>query len=285
MNTELKHILKRIRWQARRGGALLRWGPRTLWNAPAVLGNAIPKSGSHLIIQVLQGLTAIGPFVDGGFPPVNRAEDNRKLPDSTVLRNIRRMRAGDIGYGYVGCYQPFIDALTAPGRATIFVYRDPRDAVVSSVFYATDMNPGHAMHRYYNENLDSVEARINVAIRGLDDPDLPYSGVRQRFEKYLGWLEQPGVLCLRFEDLQTNREAAFNRILDYLEGRGWRNQPAREESLRALHAAIQPRKSGTYRKGKPGGWREHFTEANKAIFKEEAGDLLIRLGYEKDTNW
>ncbi len=285
MRSDIKHALKRFRWQARRARTLLRWGPRALWGAPAVLGNAIPKSGSHLIIQVLQGLTAIGPFVDGGFPPVNRAEDNRKLPDSAILRNIRRMRPGDIGYGYVGCYQPFIDALSAPGRATIFVYRDPRDAVVSSVFYATEMNPRHAMHRYYNEHLSTLEERINVAIRGLDDPDLPYSSVRQRFEKYLGWLEQPAVLSLRFEDLQTNREAAFGRILDYLGARGWRNQPPREVSLRALHAAVQPRKSGTFRKGTPGGWREHFTEANKALFKEVAGDLLIRLGYEQDMDW
>lgn len=285
MNPELKHTLKRIRWRMRRMRSALRWGLPALWNAPAVLGNAIPKSGSHLIIQVLQGLTTIGPFVDGGFPPVNRGEDNRKLPDSAVLRNIRRMRGGDIGYGYVGCYRPFIEALTAPGRATIFVYRDPRDAVVSSVFYATDMNPKHALHRYYNEQVGSLEERINVAIRGLDDPDLPYSSVRQRFEKYLGWLEQPAVLSLRFEDLQTNRDAAFNQILDYLGERGWRDQPPREDALRALHAAIQPRKSGTFRKGKPGGWREHFTEANKSLFKEVAGDLLIRLGYEEDFDW
>ncbi len=285
MNAELKHALKWVRWQGRRIGVILRRGPWAFAGLPAVLGNAIPKSGSHLIIQVLQGLTTIGPFVDSGFPPVNRHEDNRKLPDSAILRNIQRMRAGDIGYGYVGCYQPFIDALTAPGRATIFVYRDPRDAVVSSVLYATKMNPKHAMHRYYNEQLSTMEARIAVAIRGLDDPDLPYSGVHQRFEKYLGWLEQPDVLCLRFEDLQTQREAAFGQILDYLAARGWQNQPPREVALRALHAAIQPRKSGTYRKGTPGGWREHFTEANKALFKEVAGDLLIQLGYEKDTNW
>ncbi len=285
MQADVKHALKLVRWQARRAQALLRWGPGAVWSAPAVLGNAIPKSGSHLIIQVLQGLTAVGPFVDGGFPPVNRAEDNRKLPDSAILRNLRRMRPGDIGYGYVGCYQPFIDALGAPGRATIFVYRDPRDAVVSSVFYATEMNPRHAMHRYYNERVSSLEERINIAIRGLDDPDLPYSGVRQRFEKYLGWLEQPAVLSLRFEDLQTDRQAAFERILDYLGERGWRDQPPREEALRALHAAIQPRKSGTFRKGTPGGWREHFTEVNKAAFKEVAGDLLIRLGYEQDMDW
>ena len=48
---------------------------------PSVLGNAMPKSGSHLINQVVQGLTRLGPFVNPGFPPVNRDEVNEKLPD------------------------------------------------------------------------------------------------------------------------------------------------------------------------------------------------------------
>ena len=52
-----------------------------------------------------------------------------------------------------------------------------------------------------------------------------------------------------------------------------------------LEQAIAPKKSGTFRKGQPGNWREHFSEANKAFFKENAGDLLIRLGYEKDHDW
>ena len=28
-----------------------------------------------------------------------------------------------------------------------------------------------------------------------------------------------------------------------------------------------------------------FTERDKEVFKEEAGDLLIELGYEKDVDW
>jgi hypothetical protein len=60
---EIKHSLKLARWQGRRVLAGLRWGPQNLAKAPAVLGNAMPKSGSHLIIQVLQGLTRLGPFV------------------------------------------------------------------------------------------------------------------------------------------------------------------------------------------------------------------------------
>jgi hypothetical protein len=32
-------------------------------------------------------------------------------------------------------------------------------------------------------------------------------------------------------------------------------------------------------------WRDIFTERNKEIFKENFGELLIKLGYEKDNNW
>ena len=56
-------------------------------------------------------------------------------------------------------------------------------------------------------------------------------------------------------------------------------------ALQVLDQAVMPRKSGTFRKGKPGNWREHFTQANKTHFKELTGDLLIRLGYEENNLW
>ncbi|MCU0445804.1 MAG: sulfotransferase domain-containing protein [Microscillaceae bacterium] len=40
-----------------------------------------------------------------------------------------------------------------------------------------------------------------------------------------------------------------------------------------------------YRKGQGGDWKNYFKEEHKALFKEKYGDLLIRLGYEKDNNW
>ncbi|HEX7973821.1 MAG TPA: sulfotransferase domain-containing protein [Anaerolineales bacterium] len=281
----LKHSFKLWRWQARRASAALRWGPDKLRRLPAVLGNAMPKSGSHLIIQVLQGLTQLGPFVNPGFPPVNRSEANEKLSSASVLENIRRMRPGDIAYGYIQAHEPFLAALTAPGRATVFVYRDPRDMVVSHVFYATQMHAGHGMHRYYTETLHTMEERIDAAIRGVQQEDSELSSVRSKYESYLGWLDQPAVLCLRFEDLILDREAALGRLLDYLERCGFTPRLARPEAIAILKAAIAPRKSGTFRKGKPGNWQEHFSEANKATFKELAGDLLIRLGYEQDNAW
>jgi len=280
-----KHYLKLLRWQALRAATSLRWGPHALQSLPAVLGNAMPKSGSHLIIQVLQGLCGLGPFVNPGFPPVNRGEDNSKLPESGILANIRNMRSGDIAYGYIKAKEPFISALTPPGRGTIFVYRDPRDMIVSHVFYATQMHEEHGMHRYYTEVLDSMEARIEAAIQGVDEDGAELSSVQAKYVSYMGWLDQPDVLSMRFENLILDREAALNCILDYLERRGFRASIPRQEAVAILGEAIRPKKSGTYRKGQPGNWREYFTPANKALFKEQAGGLLVQLGYEKDDQW
>jgi hypothetical protein len=70
-----------------------------------------------------------------------------------------------------------------------------------------------------------------------------------------------------------------------LEERGFTPDVPRLAAIEALKDAIIPRKSGTFRKGKPGNWQEHFTELNKSAFKSQAGDLLVRLGYETGNDW
>jgi hypothetical protein len=277
--------LKTLRWHGRRTAAARRWGRRALEDTPIVLANAMPKSGSHLIYQVMQGLTRLGPFVNPGFPPVNRDENNEKLPDKKVLANLQRYHPGDIAYGYIRARQPFISLLTQQGRAMVFVYRDPRDMIVSHVFYATQMHTEHGMHRYYTETLKTMEERIQAAIRGVDAPGSELSPVRKKYMGYLGWLEHPEVLCIRFEDLTLDRQNTLMCILDYLERRGFHPTLPRAREVELLEQAIAPQRSGTFRKGQPGGWREHFTEANKEYFKQMAGDLLLRLKYEETDAW
>jgi hypothetical protein len=252
---------------------------------PVVFGNAMPKSGSHLLTQILGGLVNIGPFVDPGFPPVNRSESNQPLPPVEVGRNIRRMEPGDIRYGYIHAVEPFLSVLTQPNRATIFVYRDPRDMLVSHVFYATEMYEGHGMHRYYTEKLTTMGERLDAAIRGVAEPGYQLASVNQRYQSYLGWLGKPEVLCLKFEDLVLDFETSLQRILAYLESRGASLGLPQAQAIAMIQKNIEPKKSGTFRKGVPGGWREHFTDENKTVFKGVAGDLLIRLKYEQDDRW
>lgn len=40
-----------------------------------------------------------------------------------------------------------------------------------------------------------------------------------------------------------------------------------------------------FRKGLAGDWKNYFTERDKQIFKNQAGEALIRLGYETDSDW
>lgn len=284
MNYKAKKLLKKVRHNIRRSQAALRWGPGNLRRAPRVFGNAMPKSGSHLMTQVLHGLTELGPFVDPGFPPVNRDEANQPLPEEKIFNGIYSMRPGDIRYGYIHAKEPYISLLTQPEQATIFIYRDPRDMLVSHVFYATDLYAGHGMNRYYAQ-MDSMEARLNAAIEGVADPEFYLSSVRERYDSYLGWLTHPDVFSLRFEDLILERDVALARLLGYLEARGFDLVVPREQAIEILKAGISPKKSGTFRKGQPGNWREHFTDANKTRFKEITGDLLIRLGYEDGDDW
>lgn len=281
----IKHSLKVIRWRLRRAATSMQWGGENIAGIPAVLGNAMPKSGSHLIIQVLQGLTRIGPFVNPGFPPVNRSEDNRQFTVEGILHNISLMRPGDIGYGYLDARKEYIQALSRDGIASIFVFRDPRDMIVSHVFYATEIFQEHGMHDYYTEQLSTMEERINAAIVGVNENSLHLIGVRERYDNHIGWLNEPGILCIRFEDLRQNQEHSFDLILDYLETKGFHAEITRADARLSLGNAVQPKKSGTFRSGKVGDWRQHFTQKNVDTFKQSTGDLLEKLGYEADDNW
>lgn len=286
MNTYLriKQNVKFLRWQLRRASNFVSSGGR-LNQLPIVIGNSMPKSGSHLIIQILEGLTRIGPFVNPGMPPLNRDEDNSILAPHEVCANIARLRHGDIAYCYLPAIEPYFTELTKPDRAVIFVYRDPRDVIISHVFYATEMNANHNMHKYYTETLGSMDERIRAAILGVDLPVNPLTPIAIKYKRYLPWLDQQSILAMRFEDLILDREIALKRILDYLSRYNFSPSVDKVTAINVLKKAIEPKRSGTFRKGKPGNWRDYFTDELIDLFKNETGDLLQRLGYESTQDW
>lgn len=156
--------------------------------------------------------------------------------------------------------------------------------LVSHIFYATDLYQDHGMHPYYAQ-LDNMDARLNAAIEGVSTPEYYLSNVREHYNSYLGWLSQPDIFCLRFEDLILERDVALARLLGYLAIRGFEPTVPPDQAVEILKARITPEKSGTFRKGQTGEWQEHFSDANKERFKEVAGDLLILLGYEDTNDW
>lgn len=91
-------------------------------------------------------------------------------------------------------------------------------------------------------------------------------------------------MAIHFEDLIHARAATLTRIMERLLVRA--PLPAtRQLILNSLETSINPTKSPTFRSGKTGEWKKHFTDEHKKIFKNVAGDLLVKLGYEKDGDW
>lgn len=265
--------------------AVLRWKRLSFNDAPPIFGNSKPKSGSHLLLQILNGFTRIMPYKYVEVDPIRTIEKKgRRRTEEEILNDLQQIPQGVIGWGYVEPSPENTAFLCQPHRVNYFIYRDPRDMLVSQVFFATDMNEEHGMHAYY-KSLPDFGERLKVAITGIDQDGLYMVGVKQRYASVFEWREQPHVMCVRFEDLIDNRVATLDAMLDEVESIGYKIPTPREKALSVLVETIQPKKSRTFRTGKTGGWREHFTEEHKNLFKDVTGDLLVKLGYEKNEDW
>ena len=80
-----------------------------------------------------------------------------------------------------------IARVTSPRFVPYFIFRDPRDVVVSHVFYVTDMEARHVHHAYY-QSLPDFNARLTVSILGKPDASVEFLNIGDRFAPYLGWL-------------------------------------------------------------------------------------------------
>ena len=120
--------------------------------------------------------------------------------------------------------------------------------------------------------------------RRFEEASVEFPDIAGRFAPYLGWLDQPSVMKIHFEDLVDDRDGALNQILDHFLA-SVPLHTSRQLILDSLESSINPSKSPTFRSGKTGEWKRHFTREHKRIFKDVAGDLLVKLGYETDNNW
>lgn len=283
MKHGLMDVLRQARWRVRRAQAGLRHGGA---DVPALFANSFPKSGTHLLTQVLAGFSQIGPFVETGLPALTMFEGTTgaSRPVEDLVRQLNLLQPGDIRYGHLHAEPRILDALCRSGIAPFFILRDPRDVVVSHVFYVTELEPNHSLHQHFTD-LPDFDARLNTSILGLPDADFDFPDIRGRFEPYIGWLERSEVLVLKFEDFLTDQQQTLRRVLDHVVARGFTFVGDRDHAMQTLAAVIDPQRSPTFRSGRSGGWRERFTPAHKDLFKQVTGDLLVRLGYEEGHDW
>ncbi len=187
-----------------------------------------------------------------------------------------------------------------PDAKLVYIVRDGRDVLISERF-----------RNFVEESrfLTAEDKRIMEDLRR--DQDSFTNGTRSIFTSAVirrvaaGWvanlreIEEEGrryyaenFLCIRYEDLLGKPFEEMSRLWKFLGA-----QNADQSLIEQIHAEMSSNPDGQWQaernqgiasflpKGQAGNWSRLFTEKDKSIFKEIAGEMLIHWKYEKDLGW
>lgn len=257
-----------------------------------VLCNSFPKSGTHLLYQVLYSIPGLQKWDDivsvqalcGVMNTISHIHWKiGSAPDHSIIRS-HLMYCDEI-----------LDVLQAFDCKVLFIYRDLRDVAVSHARWVTK-EERIFLNDIYLQYPD-FDAQLMSSIKGvpLGTPfgsNVSQPDIGTDFSRWQGWVTAPNVCAMKFEDLvgergggsEEKRLYVIEQILDYLEIN------LSQEQIKSQFASntLNPEESHTFKKGgrgSIGGWQTSFKEEHKKAFKEVAGNLLMDLGYETVLTW
>jgi hypothetical protein len=280
----LKSGLRSILYRTEKGIQRVRFASQPA-DLPILLGISFPKSGTHLLDQILLGFANVAPYGKRlhSFYAEYEGESGVKRAPQQSIHWLDSLGSCDVASAHLFARSEAVVRVASSKFIPYFIFRDPRDVVVSHVFYVTEMESRHVHHAYY-QSLPDFDARLKISILGRSDSKVEFPNIAERFTSYLDWLNHPEVLAIHFESLINDRVQTLTGIMDHFLAQVPLQTP-RQLILGSLESAINPTKSPTFRTGKTGEWKKYFKDEHKKIFKDAAGNLLIRLGYEKDNDW
>jgi hypothetical protein len=239
-----------------------------------VLVTTIPKSGTHLLMQILPKQKWVGGINlrrlgwPGLIPQGGVVVDNEEVdfpPDFVHLLEKRLNSEQQVYIGHFAYLEPAAKLLADRNVHILQLVRDPRDVVVSHCHTVCEKDKrllGHdvldfkfANGTMLSEQADPLEWCIRVA---------PYW-----WEGWLPWLPLADIV-VRFEDLVgPDQRTEVERIATLVPGMDVGESMAR----------IDPLKSKSFRKGLVGEWRTEFKSHHAVLFDELMGDVMNKLGY------
>ena len=246
---------------------------------PRTILLSIPKSGTHLLIKCIK-LLSDAEFKFTGDSAIPRYIDVclSNLPSQTVL------------VSHIPCTPASLSAIRKHQAKVLFIYRDPRDQLVSYAHYIRNNNCSQVPHQAwpmaknmsFNQIINSLitEKELYHFFPGI-------TGVDGFYKALMPWVHFKGCLVIRFEDLigsqgggsQEVQYATIKAIAHYLD-----IAPLPEEKIRYVMSNLFGGGSA-FRLGQIGSWKTTFNKQQKETFNRVAGQLLIDLGYEKDEAW
>jgi Sulfotransferase family len=189
-----------------------------------------------------------------------------------------------------------------PDARMVYIVRDGRDVMVSDRFR------NFVEEKFLRRGDDKIIAALHA------DPELFTGGGRSIFtESWLrdknqgvsSWadnlkestaegkrLYEDRYFPIRYEDILVNPFHEMKKLWLFLDVKDV--DPALEKKIHDEIADNPDEKWQTQRnnllapilvKGRPGNWKNFFSEHDREIFKEIAADLLTEWGYEKNSDW
>lgn len=261
---------------------------------PRVVLNSMPKAGTHVLTSLFRAFPRM--MFTGTHHNLNDFSSSpgisaRELPDLDVPRLEKALRTVRSGQ-YTTAHFPFHHIVVSLFRdlefRSVLILRDPRDVAISHTRYVTN-DPRHFLYERYQDLYRSDEERLMATITGFaaDEHSQGQESVGERLAKYIGWIGQPSIHVCRFEDLVGERgggtrgrqREAVTTISKYVD------RPLADDQLDRVCKKVWSSRTATFRKGRIGDWREHFSAEHRAAFKESAARGLVDLGYEQDDAW
>ena len=190
--------------------------------------------------------------------------------------------------------------LLYPDAKLVYIVRDGRDVLVSERFrnfveeskfltsedkrIISDLKTDPTPFSDGRRSIFTETSIHNIAKRWADDlNEIDSESKRLYGENYIS---------LRYEDMLAQPFAEISRLWKFLAvkeiSKMLEKQLLAEMSSNPDEEWQAQRNEGIASflpKGQAGNWRRLFTEKDKTLFKEIAGDILVKWGYEKDNNW
>jgi hypothetical protein len=187
-----------------------------------------------------------------------------------------------------------------PEAAVIHVIRDGRDVAVSMIHHMWNYSKdAGAFYDLEPEDLEKRDAyrRNPASAEGLFT-EKRLNGIARSWATRVGKAVEYGPALLgdnyaevRYEDLLEKPEEEIGRLLRFLGADASEETVKRCVEMGSFERWSEGRERGRedsfsfYRRGVAGDWRHVFTEEDRRVFKQAAGDLLVKLGYENDHDW
>lgn len=268
------------------------FAPEAVELTPRVYLNGFPKAGTHALATMAHVIMKkaskdnnwLGDVSDFAFGKKDEELVKRALDIINVFTPNVYIR------GHMAYDKRIAEAMYDNEVAHVFIFRDFRDVAVSAAHHAARDDGGLFPEKEYYQSL-GFDERLKRIITG----DENITGVMERWEEYAPWLDVGWVLKIVYEDFIEHPRGVANMFLRYIYGKtaGY-NDIVMEMYLddfeflvgRTMKIIEKPEVSPTYREGKIGKWKEHFTEEHKELFKQtDKNDWLVKLGYEENRDW